>query len=411
MNYPLFRPTGTPDLVDILLADVAIRVQLSRTDYDKAVDRFGTMQDWIDREGSPLRGLVTLMYPQGSMAVGSTVARVSEKDEFDIDVIVDLDIRHAASPEVVLDNLHHAIRGEPGSRYWGKTTRHTRCVCVSYEDGMHIDLTPAVRVARRLDRTSVIFHSKPEDANVPEQHLLANPWGMADWFKSHTKIDADFASFYEQRSANYYGRHLQARAPAEGVPDRTPAHQKSRALIVLQLMKRWRNVLFCRNDRANLRRPPSVLLTKLVGDNANRTHTLSEELEHQASCILARFEVERSLGRLICEVNPRCHEDVLTDRWPANQFDQELMIEDLRTFVAQVRLLRSGTMDLAGISRLLEEMFGQRPVRRAVDDYVAAMVPSAGCRAVTTTGRVLTGSVASTAGFVTPVRSHSFYGD
>jgi hypothetical protein len=57
LNYnPLIRHAGfTPDLADILLADVAIRIQLSKTGHDKAVDRFDTMKDWIDREGSPLR--------------------------------------------------------------------------------------------------------------------------------------------------------------------------------------------------------------------------------------------------------------------------------------------------------------------------------------------------------------------
>src|SRR5580658_776483 len=96
LNYnPLIRHAGfTPDLADILLADVAIRIQLSKTGHDKAVDRFGVMQDWMDRESSPLRGLVKLMYPQGSMAIGATVSRVSEKDEFDIDVVVNMAIRH-----------------------------------------------------------------------------------------------------------------------------------------------------------------------------------------------------------------------------------------------------------------------------------------------------------------------------
>ena len=38
--------------IDVLLADVAIRVQLNRTDYDKLVDRYQTINRWIEREGS-----------------------------------------------------------------------------------------------------------------------------------------------------------------------------------------------------------------------------------------------------------------------------------------------------------------------------------------------------------------------
>jgi hypothetical protein len=412
-QIPSIRHAGfSPDLVDILLADVAIRIQLSQTDHDKAVSRFDVMRDWIDREGSPLQGLVALLYAQGSMANGSTVARVSDRDEYDIDVMVDLLIRLDADPQIVLDTLHDAIRGERGSRYWGKTIRHTRCVCVSYDDGMHIDLTPAVRLAGQEPRTSVIFHSKPEDPTTHKQRLFANPWGLADWFNGRTRIEDDFAKFYQARADDYYASRIEARAPAEDVPDRKPAHAKSRALIALQLIKRWRNVLFDRRERASLRRPPSVLLTKLVGDNANQTTTLSEELEHQASRILGRLEEEARRGQLIEEVNPRCLDDKLTDRWPASMQDQNLMIADLRAFIGAIRLLRSQTLDLAQMTAVLEGLFGQRPVRKAVDDYVAAMARNRGHQFVTPTGRVL----APAAGLVVPaaarpIAPHSFFGD
>jgi hypothetical protein len=414
MNYnPTARHAGaTPDLADILLADVAIRIQLSKTDHDKAVDRFATMRDWIDRQGSPLRGLVSVLYPQGSMAIGSTVARVSDRDEYDIDVIVDLAIRPDSNPQLVLDTLHDAIRGEKDSRYWGNTIRHTRCVCVAYEDGMHIDLTPAVRLVGLPDRTSTIFHSKPEDPAVPGRQLLANPWGMADWFSSQTQIEADFAKFFEARADDYYAGRIHARAPAEDVPDRKPAHGKSRALIALQLLKRWRNALFDRSDRAKLRRPPSVLLTKMIGDNANRTMTLAEELEHQASRMLARFEYEINRNSKIVEVNPRCPQDVFTDRWPETMSDQKLMVDDLKDFIAKIQRLRSGTLDLAQMSAILEGLFGQRPVRKAVEDYVASMAPGRTGRVVTSSGRVL----APGAGSVTPsaasaIPAHKFFGD
>ena len=258
----------------------------------------------------------------------------------------------------------------------------------------------------------MIFHSKPEDPVVPDNHLWANPWGLADWFNSQTRVEADFAKFFEERADDFYARRIQARAPAEDVPDRKPAHAKSRALIALQLIKRWRNVLFDRRDRAKLRRPPSVLLTKLVGDNANRTKTLAEELEHQAAYMLTRFEYEVSQNRKIVEVNPQCPQDVLTDRWPESMFDQKLLIDDLKDFIAKIRRLRSGTLDLAQMTVILEGLFGQRPVRKAVDDYIASMAPSRTGRVVTSNGRVL----APAAGVATPssvsaIPPHKFFGD
>jgi hypothetical protein len=396
--------SSLPDVIDILLADIAIRIQLTKTDHDKAVDRFEVMRDWIDRPNSPLCGLIALMYPQGSMAIGGTIARASDREEYDIDVIVALSIAWDSDPEMVLDALYQAIRGEPGSRYYDKTTRHTRCVCVTYEDGMHIDLTPAVLVAQREPRTSVIFHSKPEDPSVPKLQLLANPWGLAEWFKEMTPLEADFAKLYEDRAMAH------DRAPGEPVPDQEPAYRKSRALIALQLIKRWRNILYAKRDRANLRRPPSVLLSKLIADHANRTTTLSEEVEHQARQLLLRLESEQAVRRLIHEVNPRCNEDVLTDRWPENPADQNLMIQDLHDFTVDFRLLRSGMLSIDKIGSVLERMFGERPARSAVNDY---MFPPTRTHVEYGTGRIVrpAAAFAVAAPSIKPVAAHSFFGD
>ena len=80
------------------------------------------------------------------------------------------------------------------------------------------------------------------------------------WFKEMTPFEADFAKMFEGRAMAH------DRAPGEPVPDQEPAYRKSRALIALQLIKRWRDVLFAKRERAKLRRPPSVLLSKHVAD-------------------------------------------------------------------------------------------------------------------------------------------------
>ena len=68
LRPPLSEP------VDVLLADVAIRIQLSRTDYRKAEERYHALSEWIDLQGSPLAGRAALVYPQGSMAICATIA-------------------------------------------------------------------------------------------------------------------------------------------------------------------------------------------------------------------------------------------------------------------------------------------------------------------------------------------------
>jgi hypothetical protein len=181
-------------------------------------------------------------------------------------------------------------------------------------------------------------------------------------------------------------------------------------LIGLQLIKRWRNVCYAKRDRANLRRPPSVLLSKLAGDHANRTKTLSEEVEHQARQVLVRLESEKAVGRLIHEVNPRCPEDVLTDRWPDGPQDQNVMIEDLREFTANMRLLRTGTLSIDKIGSVLERLFGERPAKSALNDY---MFPPAPSQVEYGTGRIVRPAtvLAAASPRISPVAGHNFFGD
>jgi len=82
----IVRPTSQGDVIDVLLADLAIRVQLSPSNYRLAVYRANVLSDWIDRPASPLHGRVVLTYAQGSMAYNATIARKLRTDEFDIDI-------------------------------------------------------------------------------------------------------------------------------------------------------------------------------------------------------------------------------------------------------------------------------------------------------------------------------------
>lgn len=402
---PLSQP------VDILLADVAIRVQLTNTDYSKAVQRYRTIADWIDRPESPLTGRVNLLYPQGSMAVGATIASKLRTDEFDIDIIVDLALPLDASPEEVLDLLFASICGERGSRYYTMTERRTRCITIHYADAMHLDVTPAILLPLRAARTSHIFHSKPEDPHEPDRTLLANPYGFAEWYKASTPLDHDFAAEFEKRAADWEQIVVKA-AETEHVPPLVPPYRKSKATITLQLIKRWRNV---RYDRREGRRPPSIVLAKLVADAANHTETLSEELHHQAAHLLTNFSDAQRQGRAIRVENPTCREDVLTDRWPASLAEQALFISDLEDLVRKVAILRGGC-SLSQMQTIMKELFGEAPTAEVFKSFNARDIGDP-VRTGTSLHRPAHGSfvvggaaaAASTANRATP--SHTFFGD
>jgi hypothetical protein len=380
MNYTdrYLREIANYSALDVMLADVAIRIQLSPTDYQLAVDHYHAIHEWLERDASPLFGLVLDFYAQGGFAIGATVARHATDDEFDIDVMTQLAYRTDVDPEFVLSTLDEAIRAERGSRYHDKADRKTRCSTVYY-DGMHLDVTPTVRLVGQNEKTGLIFHSKPEDPQEPKVALHANPHGFAQWFIQQTPPDQSFGAFFEKRSLDYDRSRmalLQKRADAIPVPDQCPAYHKSRAVIALQLIKRWRNLAYDKRHK-NRRLPPSVLLAYYVAKHANQTTTLSDELSHQVDALLAILKVAQRKGEIIIEVNPMCREDVLTDRWPADLTDQRIFIDELETLAVKLAWLR-GDISLAETQKILEELFGETPAKSVVKEYVDRLAKDVG---------------------------------
>lgn len=323
----IVKPESQGDIVDILLADLAIRVQLSPTNYNLAVSRGLALSDWIDREGSPLHGRVVITYAQGSMAINATIARRLRTDEFDIDLIAQIVFPAGTTAKQALDLLYKAVRGEPGSRYYDMVERRNRCETVHYADGMHLDITPAVLVPEKTARTSLIFHHKPEDKTDGTGYLLwANPFGFAEWFKALTPATEAFVRYYRNRLQKWETAQM-ARADMEPVPGQKPPHEKSMAVIALQLLKRNRNV---RYDNRKCRRPPSVLLSKFAADAAITTGSLFDQLLRLAQHARQQIGAAHQRRELVRVTNPRCDEDVLTDRWPETLQDQQTYLGDLR---------------------------------------------------------------------------------
>jgi hypothetical protein len=404
-RLPLSEP------VDVLLADVAIRVQLSATDHNLAVERYNTINDWIERPGSPLKDRVELFYAQGSMAIGATVASKLEYDEFDIDLIAQLDVPPNTPPHQVLDLLEASIKGDPGSRYYDMVNRCTRCIQIKYA-GMHLDVTPMVRLPQLVERCGYIYHAPESRASADDRRIVANPWGFAQWFTERTPADHAFAVAYASMARSHDQAIALAKADSEPVPEQIAVHEKSMAVIALQLLKRWRNVQY---DQREGRCPPSVVLAKFVADNANQTPTLSQELLHQARQLRVEFGQAQVQGRLVRVENPACTEDVFTDRWPGTPDAQRVFVDDLTVLINRLEELQ-GECTQERMREIMSELFGERPTieafkffheraGRAIREGRSAHVPGSGRFVIPTAA-----AAAAPAGVAVATPKHTYFG-
>jgi hypothetical protein len=78
--------------LDELLFDICEDIQLSATRHEQAVQRYETLGDVLEREGSPFRLLGPKIYPQGSMALGTSVKPT--EGPHDLDFVLELSLLH-----------------------------------------------------------------------------------------------------------------------------------------------------------------------------------------------------------------------------------------------------------------------------------------------------------------------------
>ncbi len=392
------------DPLDALLADIAINVQLPPSLHEKADGRYGAARTYIERKGSPLEGRVLRFYPQGSMAIDATISTRGTDEEYDLDIVAELDIDHNADPATVLKILEDALRDYPVTRI----ERQTRCVTLFYADGMHLDVTPASRLPSPNERESHIFHSKPgkrdDDCLVP-----MNAWGFCQWYRLRTPFEDRFSKAFNRRMLEAYGLSVRADADVDDVPEQCPLHIKSTVTVALQLLKRFRNIVYA--DYTG-RIPPSVMLSYFAGQTARPGLGLAEAVILQARAIALAIRQASALGRRIVVDNPVFANDRFTDRWPENIAQQDQFAGHLMDLVRGLEAIRSGDHSIEEIQDWLRDVFGPRVVGRAMaqrNERVGRTVRSAH-QSYTPKGGLLVPAASVIIPSPAVARSHTFMG-
>ncbi|MCE7886667.1 MAG: nucleotidyltransferase [Alphaproteobacteria bacterium PRO2] len=381
---------STKQWLDFLLADIATKIQLSPTDYELAKERYRAISEWVSSEGSQIARFNPYIYPQGSFRTQSTISANADQDEFDIDLMLELEIPHDSDPYKVLKMVADSIDRGPGTRYHEKVDMKKRCVRVQYEN-MHLDLTPSVLLNSSNPRESTIFDRHPNR----KRHVIANPEGFAQWFDEKVLPQA----LLLERAMR-----LAKAADAEPVPDQKPIEQKPLKLIVLQLIKRYRDI---RYTPAPWEKPPSVLTAKLVADAPVLSNSLTDALSAVVNYMIVTLS-----GELLHVENPRCSRDILTDRWPLNLQKQQVFLGHLRELKNALIHLQ-GESNLDAKRKILAALFGERVTDKsfvALNEYMARQSGSGNVRY----GTVLGGIYPVTQDNVIPgtreIKAHKFYG-
>jgi len=345
---------------DRLLAAAAAAVELSDTQHERAVQSYGAVGKWLIEDDGPLAGLHEVIFPQGSMALSTTV-RPACGTEFDIDLVAVYawDAREVGSAELVrLVRDRIAAHGTYGEILEEKPN----CLRLNYlESGFHLDIVPAC--GNPMAPGHLIKH--------PTASMLTPPTGS--WRETDPR---GFISWFDEcKAVNPLLEH-RGIASIEPVPTRNDLRVKLPLQIIVQLLKQARNVEF-----GDAPAPSSILLTTIAGEHYDGQLSLSEGLRVVVEGM--REKIERAAPGRLSVFNPSHPHDDLAATMDDKTYSK---------FVGFVRAMCGWIDDFGGKTGVparhenLKNRFGSKAATDAVNEVLGPYKPDERRKPMRTTG-------------------------
>jgi hypothetical protein len=352
-----------------------------------AVARYGAVarslaEHW---DTDPNDGLV---YPQGSMRLGTITRNFHQNDEIDIDLVARRDQAKESTTQAELKTdtglgLEKFVLGEPE----GVPTldEGKRCWTLHYP-GFHLDVLPALPNLAASSGSAIIITDKEVF-----RWQFSDPVAYADWFHGVMAKEIE-----EKRKI------IAKRMAIEEVPD---WQVKTTLQQTVQALKRHRDIYFTENlDQ----RPVSIIITTLAAHAYRGGGDLYEVLDD----ITDRMPgfVERD-GQGYVVANPVEPEENFADRWNGKPERAEAFFRWIEQAKADFDGLSRTGGGLDTVIRMMADVLGEGPARNASEGMSRGVVEARrqGRLAYGAGTGILVG--ASAAGTRRVTRDHDFHGD
>lgn len=338
--------------LDLILTKIANEISITPSMMDQAVSSYQAVGKWIG-DGINYEAKI---FPQGSMNLGTTIKPVSDKDDYDIDLVCLLKNGTALSTKMIKNIVGDRLKeNEIYRQKIADEGEGKRCWKMQY-NAFHMDILPCV--------PQLEYYIEPLLTNIRLTHKLAdgyyinkysNPYGYGKWFEERMK------DILQEQKRSYA---LQNKTEIENVPT---YRVKTPLQMVIQLLKRHRDICF-ENDSDNA--PISIIITtlsaKAYDGQIDLYSALCQILDHMSNYIEIRdntYWVE----------NPVMPEENFADKW--GQYPERKDAFD-RWLIRARRELISDPLKVMGLPELKEKysaVLGEAPVRRAFKSYADEM--------------------------------------
>ena len=350
-----------------LLESIAKALDISDSHYEQAVRRYESIGKWLERDESKVAGYSPEIYPQGSFALGIVTRPIFETDEYDLDLVNELNLKKNEITQEVLKNL---VGDEVKSYAWANNMNSPakegrRCWTLSYADGaqFHMDILPAIPDIESFKELlesqgyplstwadsaiAITDKTLPHYSCIDPDWPRSNPKGYAAWFRSCMEIE-----FNARRE--FLAESMQARV--DEVPEyriKTPLQQS------IQILKRHRDIMFVEDPDD---KPISIIITTLAAHAYDNESDLLDALQSLVKGMSSYIQVVDGVTWIPNPVNPL---ENFADKWQEHPQREE----NFYKWLGQMQQDLDKALELAdipGVAASLKPCLGERIVNEAL---------------------------------------------
>ncbi|MBC7877356.1 MAG: nucleotidyltransferase [Anaerolineales bacterium] len=309
---------------NLFLQKLSESLDISESLYQKIEDRYRSIGEWLNREQSRIDIYSPVIYPQGSIRLGTVIKPVNDEDEYDVDLVCELQItKEKTTQKYLKDLVGNEIKGYAIANNMKKPVGEgCRCWTLKYSESenFHADILPAVPdgfyFGRNLAKNNyssdwsqeaiaITDNTNPFYEQISQDWSQSNPKGYALWFQQRMKVQYGFAL-----------TELVKKGRVENI-DILDSKIRTPLQRAVQILKRHRDIMFA--DETD-DKPISIIITTLAAlsyDNeANLVDAIINIVQKMPGHILQRDGVDWIPN----PVNPM---ENFADKWHKNPKKKE----------------------------------------------------------------------------------------
>lgn len=359
--------------LETILKQICKELQIPSTKHDLAEKAYSDLAKKLDADDNKFKPWGVSIYPQGSFAIGTTVKPL-KGEEYDVDLVCEL---QKLPGTVSQADLHNAFVDEIGKIYGtDKVEKKKRCVRVVFKNDFHMDILPAKPDFIR-GGTCIL---------VPDKELK-------EWKPSNPK---EYANLFARQSQNF---SLVKTAMADEFPDEEAHYEKKPLQNTIQLIKRWRDVIFENEEYS----PRSIVLNTLIMNTYNSTASVNSTFYGAISAMTDMMSNSSIPLRVINPTNPQ---EVFSEKWISEPKGYYLFQSKLLELKKEWEEIVRET-NIISLSKRLSRIFEEKVVASSMDKISKLRTQNnTKCLNITSAG-----TLTSAAGVLPGIPKHKFYGE